>query len=103
MRMQRTLVLVAVLGVGVAGCTGAGAGARPPAPDDCGAAALQERIGQPVAGRTAEDARVGGEPVASRGNVRVVAPGEAVTMDFNPNRLTIETNAEGQLARAQCT
>jgi hypothetical protein len=86
----------------LAGCTASvGGGTTPPA--DCGAAALQGKIGQPVTGQTAADVRVGGEPVQSRGNVRVVAPGQAVTMDFNPERLTIETDAQGNLVRAQCT
>lgn len=104
---DKNFVLTGIVacGLALAGCSasggGSGAGTAPPA--DCGAAALQGRVGQPVSGTTAQTLRVGGEPAASRGNVRVVAPGQAVTMDFNPDRLTIETDAAGNLVRAQCT
>ena len=92
-------------GLALAGCTvSGGSGTTPPAPPaDCGAAALAGKTGQPVAGQTAADLTVGGEPVQSRGNVRVVAPGQPVTMDFRPDRLTIETDASGNLVSAQCT
>lgn len=89
-------------GLALAGCTvSAGGGSTPPA--DCGAAALAGKTGQPVTGQTAADLRIGGEPVQSRGNVRVLAPGQPATMDFRPDRLTIETDANGNLVRAQCT
>lgn len=94
----------AALSLGLAACTSTSnpdTGLPPPA--DCGAAALQGKTGQIVTGQGAADLRVGGEPAQSRGLVRVVAPGQAVTMDFNPNRLTIETDARGNLVRAQCT
>lgn len=92
----------ALIGLALAGCT-ATAGGGTVQPSDCGAAALQGKIGQPVTGQTATDVRIGGEPIQSRGNVRVVAPGQAVTMDFNPERLTIDTDEAGNLVRAQCT
>lgn len=93
----------AIFALGAAGCTSAGAGSATPSPPaDCGAAALQDRIGQPVTGTTAADLRIGGEPVASRGTVRVVGPGQAMTMDYREDRLTIETDADGNLATARC-
>lgn len=90
-----------VAGLALSGCTAtAGGGTTPSA--DCGAAALAGKTGQPVAGQTAADLTVGGEPVQSRGTVRVVAPGQPVTMDFREDRLTIETDASGNLVSARC-
>lgn len=93
-----------VLALTVTGCTAAGSGAAPqlPPPSDCGAEALQDRIGQPVTGTTALDLRVGGEPVATGDTVRVVGPGQAMTMDYRIDRLTIETDANGNLVTARC-
>ncbi len=34
--------------------------------------------------------------------VRVVAPGMAMTMDYSPARLTVETDAEGIITRFSC-
>lgn len=34
--------------------------------------------------------------------VRVVAPGMAMTMDFSPTRLTVETDADGVITRFSC-
>ena len=73
-----------------------------PPPLDCGAAALQDKIGQPVTGSSAADAQVGGVPVQSRGDVRVIAPGQAVIQNYSDARLNLETDATGKLVRATC-
>ena len=85
----------------LAGCAALGGGEASPT-ENCGAAALQDKIGQPVTGETAINLRVGGEPVQSSGTVRVLAPGDAATMDFSPERLTIETDSVGNLISAKC-
>lgn len=72
------------------------------APADCGADALKNKIGLPVTGSTAADVRVGGEPVPSKGIVRVIAPGQSVTQDYSDGRLNLETDAQGNLIRATC-
>ncbi|WP_375165853.1 I78 family peptidase inhibitor [Chelativorans sp.] len=73
-----------------------------PTPPDCGAAALQGKMGLPVSGSTAEDVRVGGAPVQSKGEVRVIAPGQAVIENYSEARLNLETDAQGNLIRASC-
>jgi hypothetical protein len=35
-------------------------------------------------------------------SLRVIAPGDMVTMDYRPNRLNIETDAEGRVVRLKC-
>lgn len=69
---------------------------------DCGAAALQASIGKSVVGTTAQDVKVGGAPVQSKGVVRVIMPGDMVTQDFSEDRLNLEVDAAGNLVRAAC-
>lgn len=64
----------------------------PPA-DACGAPGLQGLVGQ--------DRRV----LASMtfpSPTRVIEPGMAVTMDYNPTRLNIELDAGGRIIRVTC-
>lgn len=65
----------------------------PGTPDTCGAAALQTLIGQPV---SVLDTTRFSQPV------RIIPPGTAVTMDYNPARLNIETDAQGRITRVYC-
>lgn len=62
-------------------------------PADCGAAAMQVYVGQ-----TFEQSMIppGADPV------RVGGPTTAMTADFNPNRLTVLLDADGNLEEAKC-
>ena len=96
-----------ILAVGVAlvisGCTNtASPVAQQPPPADCGASLLQDKVGEPVAGSSAADATVGGVPVQSKGDVRVIAPGQAVIQNYSESRLNLETDGSGNLVRATC-
>ena len=65
----------------------------PPVEDDCGAAQLQGLIGQPVgilAGMT------------FTGTVRILRPGDVVTMEFGPNRLNFAVDARDRITRITC-
>jgi hypothetical protein len=73
-----------------------------PPPEDCGASLLQDKLGQPVSGSSATDATVSGVLVRSKGDVRVIAPGQAVTQDHSEARLNLETDAFGNLVKASC-
>lgn len=87
----------------LAGCTStAPQDAAPQGFTDCGASQLQGKIGQPVIGSTAEDTMVGGVIARSKGDVRVIAPGQAVIQNFSENRLNLETDAAGNLVRVTC-
>ncbi|MGP3696820.1 I78 family peptidase inhibitor [Rhodobacter sp. NSM] len=89
--MRRTLLLLTVL-AGLAAC-----GKKEPEiilpTDSCGAIRLQGLVGQPAEVL---------ETIRFTQPVRVVQPGQAVTMDFSPNRLTIETNEAGRIVRIAC-
>lgn len=99
-RTTAALVIATILGA----CTGTTTqpAAQLPRVGDCGAAELQDQLGQPVTGTSAADARVGGVLVRSRGDVRVIAPGQAVIQNYSEARLNLETDAVGNLVRASC-
>jgi hypothetical protein len=85
------------------GCTnGAPPATQVPAPQDCGASLLEDKIGEPVTGSSATDAAVGGVPVRSKGDVRVIAPGQAVIQNYSESRLNLEVDAAGNLVRVSC-
>ncbi|WP_417581689.1 I78 family peptidase inhibitor [Pelagibacterium sp.] len=74
-----------------------------PPPIDCGAQSLSGKIGQQVIGSTAQDVRIGGQPINSAGTVRVIRPGMPVTQDYRPDRLNLEVDASNTLLRASCS
>ncbi len=67
----------------------------PPLPpeDSCGAPDLQFLRGQP---ETVLQTMKFGVPV------RIIQPGMAVTMDYNPTRLNIEIDETGEIFRISC-
>lgn len=83
------LVLVAALGLGLAGCV-EGEG---PVTDACGAAGMQSLVGQ---GRDVLAAMT--LPTGSR----VIEPGMAVTEDYREDRLNIDLDDQGRIARVWC-
>ncbi len=66
-----------------------------PAPGDdaCGASAYQDLVGQ--------DARLLAA-MTFPAPMRVIRPGEAVTMDFAPNRLNVEVDEQERISRVYC-
>ena len=68
------------------------------APGECDAQAAQDIVGQSINMPLAEDA--GTRARAER--VRIVRPGEVVTMEFDARRLTISVGDDGKVARASC-
>ncbi|HST44042.1 MAG TPA: I78 family peptidase inhibitor, partial [Luteimonas sp.] len=39
---------------------------------------------------------------AGAGSMRVLRPGQAVTMEFNPTRLNLDVDAAGRVTAARC-
>jgi hypothetical protein len=98
--MPKFLAAIPLAATLLSGCVMAGpslppADPMPPAdmPDTCGAWAVQGLAGQD---QSALDGMRFSQPV------RIIAPGTAVTMDFSPARLNIETDATGRILRAYC-
>jgi len=67
--------------------------AAQPEADACGAAGYQSLVGQTEADFAA---------ITFPGPVRMIRPGQAVTMDFREDRLNIEFDAAGRVLRVFC-
>lgn len=91
--MMGRIGMALALCAGIAGCSETESGAEAGTGEDsCGASAYQTRIGQPVTelGLTAGD------------KLRILGPGQPMTMDFRPDRMNIETDSAGQILRVFC-
>ena len=65
----------------------------PPDADSCGAATHADLVGQDVTAL---------ERVLILGQVRVIRPGDTITLDFRPERINFEIDAEDRIARIFC-
>lgn len=72
--------------------------ATPPAMEGCDVSDVKELIGQPWTEALAARAK----DMTGATVVRTVRPGEAVTMDFREDRLTVELDAAGKVVSARC-
>lgn len=70
----------------------------PPAADACGAGKLADYLGQLPTTETI--ARI--QTLAGHGRIRVIKPGDAVTMDFREDRLNVEIGEDGRIKRLRC-
>lgn len=95
-------IVVGAIGAALllAGCTSTGQTGSDG--DLCGAAELQNKIGQPLIGATPETIRIGGEPLMTRNEVRVVSPERPISSDVRPDRLTLDVDERGTLVSASC-
>lgn len=83
--------------------TGCATADEMPDEDQCGAAALQTKVGEPVTGSASDGYQIAGETIpAPEGGIRVVGPNDAMTMDFRLDRLTIEVDDDRNLISARC-
>jgi hypothetical protein len=64
----------------------------------CQAEAVQFAVGQAASPALLQDA----QRRAGASRVRVIRPGEAVTMEFDPTRLNLEVDAGNRVLRARC-
>lgn len=96
--MTRAVLALPALLLALAACeslppsdgTGSGSGN----PDTCNA----ERIGAEFVGMDASSVTA----ATFVAPVRVIRPGDMVTMDFNPERVNFEVGADGRIARVYC-
>ena len=63
----------------------------------CDAAHVEPFFGQP-----GHDVAATARKAAGARAVRVIGPGDAVTMDFRDDRLNLEIDADGKIVRARC-
>lgn len=69
-----------------------------PAADECSASKLGSYMGQAAGSDTMAKIRqtIGHE------RIRTINPGDAVTMDFRPDRLNVEVGEDGRIKRLRC-
>ena len=96
---MRALAIIAALMAG--GCvkdlpSRPGPTPEPPTSAGCDAGAAGAFIGRPAA--EAEAARA----AAAAGRVRVIRPGDAVTMDYRADRLNVELDEAGIIRALRC-
>jgi hypothetical protein len=64
----------------------------------CDASAVQSVVGE----RFSERAAQGAQSRAGASTLRVLQPGQVMTMEYNPQRLTIVVDESGAVASARC-
>jgi hypothetical protein len=99
MRLMHAALTLA-LAASLAACTSVEQSAAPPTPpaEDgaCNADAAQSFVGKPAS--AAEQARA----ASGARTMRLIRPGQAVTMDYRPDRLNIELDASDSMVKLSC-
>ena len=91
------LMLLAACAPG-SGAGGAGAEPPPPGDDECGASQLGAFLN--LAASADVLARLG--TTVGHDRIRVIHPGDAVTMDYRADRLNVELGEDGLIRRLPC-
>lgn len=106
--MPLTVIVPALVGLLLAGCTGMGA--APAAPDqapppprveasgECGAERVQDRVGRQYSEELGESIRTESEAAT----MRVIRPGEAVTLDYRADRLNVRLDEDDRISEIGC-
>lgn len=92
---MKSTLFVALMGpIAVAACVSGNADTDPlQNKDTCSAAPLQHLIGGPAKVVTS---------LNLRNPLRVIAPDQMVTEDYQPDRINVETDAKGKVLRITC-
>jgi len=100
MQRSRIYVLVSIMAAALPGCAQQlSAVPSPMLPTGpCNESAAQFALNKIADAKLAEEARVR----ATAQRVRVVRPGDMVTMEFDAGRLTLDVDANGKVVRARC-
>lgn len=97
--MTRTILPISVLLLSIAACsTMPPPGAVEQVSGMCNAESARWAIGKAATPEVVEDARLATQ---SR-DVRVIEPGQAVTMDYRHDRLNIDVNERGAITSVRC-
>lgn len=81
-----------------AATTADGNASTPPPPLSCDATAVQGLVGEASSDELVEQARTD----AGADSVRVLKPGQAVTLEFNGARLNVEVDEDGRVVSLRC-
>jgi len=72
--------------------------AEPPAMEECDASGLGHLVGEPFT----EALKIRAREASGSRTVRVIRPGEAITMDYGLDRLNIELDAREKIISVRC-
>ena len=90
---MKQILFPVVVGLSLTGLVACLPADEAPDADACGALALQDLVGQPEAALDGADLPEW---------VRVIHPGDMVTMDYLPARLNVDIGSDGRIARLHC-
>jgi len=90
---SRAVVRIAILALLTAACVPDAPAPPPDMTGNCGAAGLQDLLGQPASVL---------DTLTLAPATRIIRPGMAVTMDYSPDRLNIEIDAHKIIIRITC-
>ncbi|KGJ07997.1 I78 family peptidase inhibitor [Paracoccus sphaerophysae] len=88
---MRALAILPLLAL--AGCVEPVPAPVQPDTDQCKASTLQGLVGQPKSVL---------QTMLLPAGTRVIGPGDAVTMDFRPDRMNVEVGTDGRIAKIGC-
>lgn len=97
MSHRPTLTGLLLLGL-LAGCSSSPSDNTQASGGDCNVSHLQDMLGQQVTGKLVDTLKEKSNASA----LRVLAPGDAATMDFNPQRLNIDIDESEVIVRLSC-
>ncbi|MCK9509932.1 MAG: I78 family peptidase inhibitor [Pigmentiphaga sp.] len=95
------LLLAGCAGPGGSGPTSSTSGGSGPVVSEsgrCDAAGVQNLVGQPYSERQAENAR----QRSGANSLRTLLPGQVMTMEYNPTRLTVVVGAQQEVMSVRC-
>lgn len=104
--MKYFVPFAAVLACSLAACTQEPVRPAPPPPpsppqaavDECGAGKLAAYLSQPAT----DDVLAKLRHDAGHDKIRVIRPGQPVTMDYRPDRLNVEVGEDGRITKLHC-
>lgn len=97
MKTARTGILI-LLGLALAGCQSSPSSQPPSVAGNCDSAAVQDLIGKQASPELLDQARRNsGAEVA-----RLLRPGDAVTLEYNAQRLNLAADEDGRIQRIHC-
>lgn len=103
--MIRTLLLPALAPLSLAACTAHGAPVADRSPTvsptlagECGAQSVTHHLNALPSNRVLAQIR----RTSGAHSIRVIRPGDVVTMDYRPDRLNVEVGEDGRIKRLRC-
>ncbi|MYL98037.1 hypothetical protein GR702_09660 [Novosphingobium sp. FGD1] len=99
----KSFVASSLLAMALGACTGAQPEASLPAPPMEEPACGADQLGSYLGRKATDEVIAAIQAWRGKSPVRVLKPGSVMTMDYRPDRLNIEVDAQGTITRFRCT